>query len=69
MPTVVLLGTLDTKGHEFEFLAGLIRERGVGVVLVDGGVLGKPLTTADVSRAEVAAAAGDPPCVTDVLQP
>ncbi len=37
-PSVVLLGTLDTKGHECSFLAGLIREHGCEAVLVDTGV-------------------------------
>ena len=58
MPTVVLVGTLDTKGHEYAFLADRIREHGVDVVLVDAGIVGEPLTTPDVTREEVAAAAG-----------
>ena len=58
MPTVVLVGTLDTKGHEFNLLADLIREHGVEVLLVDGGVLGEPLATPDVTREEVAATVG-----------
>ena len=58
MPTVVLVGTLDTKGREYAFLADRIREHGVGVVLVDAGILGEPLATPDVTREEVAAAGG-----------
>ena len=58
MPTVVLVGTLDTKGHEYAFLADRIREHGVDVVLVDAGIVGEPLTTPDVTREDVAAAAG-----------
>ncbi len=58
MSTVVLVGTLDTKGEEYAFLADRIRERGVDVVLVDAGIVGAPLTTPDVSREEVAAAVG-----------
>jgi uncharacterized protein (UPF0261 family) len=56
--TVVLLGTLDTKGVEYAFLRDRVREHGVGVILVDAGIMGEPLTDADVSRQEVAAAAG-----------
>ena len=37
MPTVVLVGTLDTKGQEYAYLADRIREHGVDVVLVDAG--------------------------------
>jgi uncharacterized protein (UPF0261 family) len=58
MPTVVLLGTLDTKGREYAWLADRIRERGVDVVLVDAGTVGDPLAAPDITREEVAAAAG-----------
>jgi uncharacterized protein (UPF0261 family) len=57
MPTVVLLGTLDTKGREYDYLRDRLREQGVDVVLVDAGVF-EPLAKADVSQEEVAAAAG-----------
>ena len=56
--TVVLVGTLDTKGHEYAFLADRIRKRDVDVLLVDAGILAEPLTEPDVTRQEVAAAAG-----------
>ncbi|MEO9174309.1 MAG: Tm-1-like ATP-binding domain-containing protein [Gaiellales bacterium] len=58
MATVVLVGTLDTKGLEYAFLRERVRERGVDVVLVDVGILGEPLTVPDVGREQVAAAAG-----------
>ncbi len=58
MPTVVLVGTLDTKGREYAYLADRIREHGVDVVLVDAGIVGEPLTAPDVPREEVAAAVG-----------
>ena len=58
MPTVVLVGTLDTKGEEYAFLADRIREHGVDVVLVDAGIVGEPLATPDVTRQEVATAVG-----------
>jgi uncharacterized protein (UPF0261 family) len=58
MATVVLVGTLDTKGLEYEYLRERLRDCGVDTVLVDGGVLGEPLVKADVLREEVAAAAG-----------
>ena len=57
MATVVLLGTLDTKGKEYDYLRDRLREQGVDVVLVDAGVF-EPQVEADVSREEVAAAAG-----------
>jgi uncharacterized protein (UPF0261 family) len=57
VPTVVLIGTLDTKGLEYAFLRERIRERGVEVLLVDVGILGEPLVEPDISREEIAAAA------------
>jgi uncharacterized protein (UPF0261 family) len=56
--TVVLVGTLDTKGVEYDYLRSRLRERGVDVVLVDAGVLGGPLAEPDIGREEVARAAG-----------
>jgi uncharacterized protein (UPF0261 family) len=58
MPTVVLVGTLDTKGVEYGFLRDRIKEARVDVLLVDCGVLGEPQVDADVRREDVAAAAG-----------
>jgi uncharacterized protein (UPF0261 family) len=57
-PTVVLVGTLDTKGDEYAYVTARLRARGADVVLVDAGILGEPLTAPDVTRQEVAAAAG-----------
>lgn len=58
MPTVVLIGTLDTKGTEYAFLRQRLREHGCEVVLVDAGVFGEPQTVPDVTREAVARAAG-----------
>lgn len=59
MPTVVLVGTLDTKGREYAYLADRVREHGCDVLLVDAGVVGEPAgAKPGVSRHEVAAAAG-----------
>jgi uncharacterized protein (UPF0261 family) len=57
-PTVVLVGTLDTKGREYAYLADRVREAGCDVLLVDCGILGEPLVEPDVGREEVARAAG-----------
>ena len=55
-PSVVLLGTFDTKGNEYAYLRDRIRERGVDVLPVDAGILAEPLIEPDVTRQEVAAA-------------
>jgi uncharacterized protein (UPF0261 family) len=56
--TVLLLGTLDTKGHEYGYVRDLVQARGHRTLLVDLGVLGDPLVAPDVSAEEVARAAG-----------
>jgi len=64
MSTVVLLGTLDTKGEEYSFLRDRLREHGVDVLLVDAGVH-EPSVQPDIGREELSpdvaqlAAAGD----------
>lgn len=58
MATVVLVGTLDTKGHEYAYVRDRLLEDGVDAVLVDAGVLGQPRTPADFTREQVAQAAG-----------
>jgi uncharacterized protein (UPF0261 family) len=56
--SVVAIGTLDTKGAEYAFLRDRLVEHGVDVILVDAGVLGEPTTAPDITRDEVARAAG-----------
>jgi uncharacterized protein (UPF0261 family) len=58
MPTVVLLGTLDTKGAEYDWLRTRVVEGGCDVIVVDVGVLGSPAGAADIPRSDVATAAG-----------
>jgi uncharacterized protein (UPF0261 family) len=58
MPTVVLVGTLDTKGTEYDYLRERLRAQGVDTVLVDAGVLSEPRAEPDITREEVARAAG-----------
>ncbi|MEO5534733.1 MAG: Tm-1-like ATP-binding domain-containing protein [Pseudolysinimonas sp.] len=56
--TVVLVGALDTKGAEYAFVRDRLAAAGVRSTVVDIGVLGEPEFAADISRAEVARAAG-----------
>lgn len=58
MVTIALVGTLDTKGHEYAFVRNCIRAQGADTLLIDTGTLGEPLVDADISRADVASAAG-----------
>jgi uncharacterized protein (UPF0261 family) len=59
--TVLLLGTLDTKGEEFEFLRERLRQADVGVLLADVGTLEPPRVEPDITRDEVGAETGVDP--------
>lgn len=56
--TIVLIGTLDTKGAEYGYIRDRIVEQGCRVIVVDVGILGKPLFQPDITREQVAQAAG-----------
>jgi uncharacterized protein (UPF0261 family) len=58
MPTILLAGTLDTKGAEYAFVRDRLRQHGVEVLVLDLGVLGEPAFAPDVTAAEVARAGG-----------
>ena len=58
MTTIAVIGTLDTKGEEHGFVADLIRQRGHNVLIIDVGTLEEPRLKPDITRSEVAAAAG-----------
>ncbi|KOU42694.1 Tm-1-like ATP-binding domain-containing protein [Streptomyces sp. NPDC060334] len=58
MTSVVLVGTLDTKGVEYGWLRERLLRAGVEVVLVDTGIMDEPRVPADVPREVVARAAG-----------
>ena len=58
MATVVLAGTLDTKGVEYAYVRDRLSEHGVDVILIDAGVLGAPFAVPDITRDEVARAGG-----------
>ncbi len=58
MTSVALLGTLDTKGHEYAFLRERLVDLGVETLVVDVGVAEPVGISPDVDRRTVAAAAG-----------
>jgi len=57
-PQIALIGTLDTKGDEIAYVRERLDALGVRPVVIDSGILGDPGTSADVTREEVARAAG-----------
>lgn len=60
--SVLIVGTLDTKGAEIRFLRDRISAAGLQCEVIDVGILGDPPFRPDVTRGEVAASAG-----TDIL--
>jgi uncharacterized protein (UPF0261 family) len=58
MPTIALLGTMDTKGVEHGFVAAQIRARGHRTLVIDLGTDGPPQIPPDITREEVARMAG-----------
>jgi uncharacterized protein (UPF0261 family) len=59
MATVLLIGTLDTKGPETAYVRDCVRELGCNTLVLDSGILGEAVgIEADFTRAQVAMAAG-----------
>ena len=58
MATIAVLGTMDTKGEEHAFVAEQIRARGHRTLVIDVGALEPPKLAPDISREEIARAAG-----------
>lgn len=57
--TVVLIGTLDTKGIEFAYVRDRLRALGLSTTVADAGILGEPLgIEPDIDHATVAAYGG-----------
>jgi uncharacterized protein (UPF0261 family) len=56
--TVGIVGTLDTKGMEFQFIKEQIEASGTSTCVVNTGIMGEPPFEPDVSAGEVAEAAG-----------
>ena len=55
---IVLVGALDTKSPDYDFVRRLIHEQGASTILVDFGVLGEPTIPVDINHAAVAHAGG-----------
>jgi uncharacterized protein (UPF0261 family) len=65
--TIVLLGRLDSKGKEYAYVKDQMLRGGVDVIVVDAGTRGAPQFEPDISREEVARAAGVK--IEDVVDP
>jgi len=58
MSTIAIIGTLDSKGNEHQFLAEEIRKHGCDTLLIDVGTGGAAQVKPDITRDEVAQSAG-----------
>jgi uncharacterized protein (UPF0261 family) len=59
MKTVLIIGTLDTKGPEIAYFRDRLQALGLNTIVADSGILGGPLDIVpDVSRAEIARLGG-----------
>lgn len=56
--TILVIGTFDTKSDELGYLVDRIEAQGAAAMTMDVSVLGDPAKPADVSKHDVAAAAG-----------
>ncbi len=56
--TILLIGTYDTKEPEMRFIEQAIKAQGADVLTMDVSVLGDPLEPTDISKHDVAQAAG-----------
>ena len=56
--TIVIVGTLDTKGHEFAYVKQMIEQHGLNTLVVDFGVLEDPVFKPNIDRYQVAKAGG-----------
>ena len=57
-PTILLIGTVDTKSDEMAFLRQCLEQTGARALVLDVGVLGRGAVVPDISNHEVAQAAG-----------
>jgi uncharacterized protein (UPF0261 family) len=57
-PGIALIGTLDTKGAEIDYVRARLAALGADAVVIDSGILGAPGAEADVTREEVALEGG-----------
>ena len=57
-PTVVIVGTLDTKGEEIGYVKRLLEDAACSTLVIDVGVLHAPGIQSDISREQVATAGG-----------
>jgi len=56
--TILLIGTYDTKDPEMRFIEQCVKQQGARVLTIDVSILGDPSAPTDISKHDVASAAG-----------
>ena len=56
--TILIVGTYDTKSDELRYLQSCVEQQGGAVLTMDVSVLGEPAAPVDVTKHQIAAAAG-----------
>ncbi|MBC8389959.1 MAG: Tm-1-like ATP-binding domain-containing protein [Actinobacteria bacterium] len=56
--TIAILGCMDTKGQEYAFIKRYIKKEGLETLVIDIGIIGKALLKPDITKKEIADAAG-----------
>ena len=54
----LLVATMDTKGQEALYIAECLKQQNIAVIIMDAGIKGKSPVAVDITREEVAIAAG-----------
>jgi uncharacterized protein (UPF0261 family) len=55
---IAIVGTLDSKGDQIEYFDKIIKQNGRETIIIDVGVLGEPVVAPDITKHQVAQAAG-----------
>src|SRR5262245_11153577 len=55
---VVIVGTLDTKGAEFQFVRDLLNQAGIETLVIDAGVMAAPAFPPEIPQEKVYESAG-----------
>ena len=58
MATIAVIGTMDSKGFEHQFVADILKKRGHSTLLIDLGTGSDPQVTVDIDRFTVVATSG-----------
>jgi uncharacterized protein (UPF0261 family) len=56
--TIAIIGAMDTKGSDYDFIKSEIEQRGCHTLVINTGILGEPIIEPDISASQVASDGG-----------